>query len=35
MTKLMEIKRQFESNQKFVKMQDDTVQKAANDLGKV
>ncbi|MDR3594025.1 flagellar hook-basal body complex protein [Clostridium sp.] len=35
MVKLMEIKRQFETNQKFVKMQDDTVQKAANDLGRV
>lgn len=33
--KLMEIKRQFETNQKFVKMQDDTVQKAANEIGRV
>jgi flagellar basal-body rod protein FlgG len=32
---LMEIKRQFETNQKFVKMQDETVQKAANELGRV
>lgn len=35
MTKLMEIKRQFESNQQFVKMQDNTLQLAANDIGKV
>lgn len=35
MIKLMEIKRQFETNQKFVKMEDETVQKAANDLGRV
>jgi flagellar basal-body rod protein FlgG len=35
MVKLMEIKRQFETNQKFVKMQDETLQKAANDLGRV
>ena len=33
--KLMEIKRQFETNQKFVKMQDETVQKASNELGRV
>lgn len=33
--KLMEIKRQFETNQKFVKMQDETVQKAASELGRV
>ena len=33
--KLMEIKRQFETNQKFVKMQDETVQKAATELGRV
>jgi len=31
----MEVKRQFETNQKFVKMQDDTLQKAANELGRV
>ena len=35
MVKLMEVKRQFETNQKFVKMQDDTLQKAANELGRV
>lgn len=35
MVKLMEIKRQFETNQKFVKMQDETVQKAASELGRV
>ena len=35
MVKLMEVKRQFETNQKFVKMQDETVQKAANELGRV
>lgn len=35
MVKLMEIKRQFETNQKFVKMQDETIQKAANELGRV
>lgn len=35
LVKLMEIKRQFETNQKFVKMQDETVQKAANELGRV
>jgi flagellar basal-body rod protein FlgG len=33
--KLMEIKRQFETNQKFVKMQDETVQKASSELGRV
>ena len=33
--KLMEIKRQFETNQKFVKMQDDTLEKAANQIGRV
>ena len=35
LVKLMEVKRQFETNQKFVKMQDDTLQKAANELGRV
>lgn len=35
MVKLMEIKRQFETNQKFIKMQDETVQKAASELGRV
>ena len=35
MTKLMEVKRQFETNQKFVKMQDETVQKAAAEIGRV
>ena len=35
MTKLMEVKRQFETNQKFVKMQDETVQKAATEIGRV
>ncbi|EHJ01462.1 flagellar hook-basal body protein [Clostridium sp. DL-VIII] len=35
LVKLMEIKRQFETNQKFVKMQDETVQKAANEIGRV
>lgn len=35
MTKLMEIKRQFETNQKFVKMQDETLEKAANQIGRV
>ncbi|WP_297416907.1 flagellar hook-basal body complex protein [Clostridium sp.] len=35
LVKLMEIKRQFETNQKFVKLQDDTLQKAANDIGRV
>lgn len=35
MLKLMEIKRQFETNQKFVKMQDETVSKAASDLGRI
>ena len=35
MVKLMEVKRQFETNQKFVKMQDETLQKAASELGRV
>jgi flagellar basal-body rod protein FlgF len=35
LVRLMEIKRQFETNQKFVKMQDETVQKAATELGRV
>lgn len=35
LVKLMEIKRQFETNQKFVKMQDETVQKAATEIGRV
>ncbi|WP_315068422.1 flagellar basal-body rod protein FlgG [uncultured Clostridium sp.] len=35
LVKLMEIKRQFETNQKFVKMQDETVEKAASELGRV
>lgn len=35
LVKLMEIKRQFETNQKFVSMQDETVQKAANEIGVV
>lgn len=35
LVKLMEIKRQFETNQKFVKMEDETVQKAANEIGRV
>lgn len=35
MTKLIEVKRQFETNQKFVKMQDETVQKAATEIGRV
>ncbi|MBE6071776.1 MAG: flagellar basal body rod protein FlgG [Clostridium butyricum] len=35
MTKLMEIKRQFETNQKFIKMQDETLEKAANQIGRV
>ena len=35
MVKLMEIKRQFETNQKFVKMQDETLQKASSELGRV
>ncbi len=35
LVKLMEVKRQFETNQKFVKMQDETLQKAANELGRV
>ena len=33
--KLMEVKRQFETNQKFVKIQDETLQKAATELGRV
>ena len=35
MVKLMEVKRQFETNQKFIKMQDETLQKAASELGRV
>lgn len=35
MIKLMQVKREFETNQKFVKMEDETVQKAASELGKV
>lgn len=35
LVKLMEVKRQFETNQKFVKMQDETLQKAASELGRV
>lgn len=35
MVKLMEVKRQFETNQKFVKMQDETLQKATTELGRV
>ena len=35
LVKLMEVKRQFETNQKFVKMQDETLQKAATELGRV
>lgn len=35
LVRLMEIKRQFETNQKFVKMQDETVQKAATEIGRV
>lgn len=35
LVKLMEVKRQFETNQKFIKMQDETVQKAASELGRV
>ena len=35
LVKLMEVKRQFETNQKFVKMQDETLDKAANQLGRV
>lgn len=34
-TKLIEIKRQFETNQKMLKMQDETLDKAANQLGRV
>lgn len=33
--KLMEIKRQFETNQKFIKIQDETVGKAATEIGRV
>ena len=33
--KLMEVKRQFETNQKFVKMQDETIEKAATQIGRV
>lgn len=35
LVKLMEVKRQFETNQKFVKMQDETLDKAANQIGRV
>jgi flagellar basal-body rod protein FlgF len=35
MVKLMEVKRQFETNQKFIKMEDETVQKASTELGRV
>ncbi len=35
MIKLMQVKRQFETNQKFVKMEDETVQKAATEIGRV
>lgn len=35
MTKLMEVKRQFETNQKFIKIQDEIVQKAATEIGRV
>lgn len=35
LVKLMEVKRQFETNQKFVKMQDETLQKAASELGRI
>lgn len=35
MTKLIEIKRQFETNQKFIKMQDETLEKAASQIGRV
>lgn len=35
LVKLMQVKRQFETNQKFVKMQDDILQKAASEIGKV
>jgi len=34
-TKLMEVKRQFETNQKFIKMLDQTVEKAATQIGRV
>ncbi len=34
-TKLMEIKRNFETNQKLIKMQDETLEKAATQIGKV
>lgn len=33
--KLMEIKRQFETNQKFIKLQDETIGKAATEIGRV
>ena len=33
--KLLEVKRQFETNQKFIKMQDETVDKACNQIGRV
>lgn len=35
LAKMMEIKRQFESNQKFVKIQDETMNKAATEIGRV
>lgn len=35
MIKLMQVKRQFETNQKFVKMEDETVQKAVSEIGRV
>lgn len=34
-TKLMEIKRNFETNQKLIKMQDETLEKAATQIGRV
>jgi len=34
-TKLIEIKRQFETNQKMIKMQDETLEKAATQIGRV
>ena len=34
-TKLMEIKRNFETNQKLIKMQDETLDKAATQIGRV
>lgn len=33
--KLLEVKRQFETNQKFIRMQDETVDKACNQIGRV